>query len=154
MVTKNTKPDGTLSSQRKLTILKNIRMQPNAKVAANIDEYIEKFPANVQATLQKLRTTIKKAAPAAEETISYQMPAFKYHGMLVYFAGYKNHIGFYPTSSPMKVFKDRLTNYKTSKGAIQFPINEAIPLGLVKDIVKFRIKENLEKENAKPKKKK
>jgi uncharacterized protein YdhG (YjbR/CyaY superfamily) len=99
----------------------------------------------VQAILQKLRATIKKTAPAAEETISYQMPAFKYHGMLVYFAGYQNHIGFYPTSSPMKVFKDRLTNYKTSKGAIQFPIDKAIPLTLVKDIVKFRLKENLEK---------
>jgi uncharacterized protein YdhG (YjbR/CyaY superfamily) len=129
-------------------------MQTNSKVAANIDEYIEQFPANIQAILQKLRATIKKTAPAAEEAISYQMPAFKYHGMLVYFAGYKNHIGFYPTSSPMKVFKDRLTNYKTSKGAIQFPINEAIPLTLIEDIVKFRIKENLEKENTKLKKKK
>jgi uncharacterized protein YdhG (YjbR/CyaY superfamily) len=129
-------------------------MQPNSKVAANIDDYIEQFPANVQAILQKLRATIKKTAPAAEETISYQMPAFKYHGMLVYFAGFKNHIGFYPTSSPIKVFKDRLTNYKTSKGAIQFPMDKAIPLTLVQDIVKFRIKENLEKENAKLKKKK
>jgi len=129
-------------------------MQANSKLAGTIDEYIEQFPANVQATLQKLRATIKKTAPKAEEVISYQMPAFKYYGMLVYFAGYKNHIGFYPTSSPMKVFKHRLTNYKTSKGAIQFPINEAIPLTVVKDIVKFRIKENLEKENAKSKKKK
>ena len=129
-------------------------MQANSKVAGNIDEYIEQFPAGVQVILQKLRATIKKTAPAAEELISYQMPAFKYHGILVYFAGYKNHIGFYPTSSPMKVFSDRLTTYKTSKGAIQFPINEAIPLTLIKDIVKFRIKENLEKENAKLKKKK
>jgi len=128
-------------------------MQANSKVAGNIDEYIEQFPAGVQVILQKLRATIKKTAPAAEELISYQIPAFKYHGILVYFAGYKNHIGFYPTSSPMKVFSERLTNYKTSKGAIQFPINEAIPLTLVKDIVKFRIKENLEKENAKLKKK-
>ena len=129
-------------------------MKASSTAAGNIDEYIEQFPSNVQAILQKLRATIKKTAPAAVETISYQMPAFKYHGMLVYFAGYKKHIGFYPTSSPMKVFKDRLTNYKTSKGAIQFPINEAIPLALVRDIVKFRIKENLEKENTKLKKKK
>jgi uncharacterized protein YdhG (YjbR/CyaY superfamily) len=129
-------------------------MQANSKVAGTIDEYIEQFPPNVRAILQKLRTTIKNTAPSAEETISYQIPAFKYHGMLVYFAGYQNHIGFYPTSSPMKVFKDRLTNYKTSKGAIQFPIDKAIPLTLVKDIVKFRVKENLEKENAKLKKKK
>ena len=129
-------------------------MRANSKVAGNIDEYIERFPENVQAILQKLRATIRRAAPGAEEVISYQMPAFKYHGTLVYFAGYKNHIGFYPTSSPMKFFKDRLTNYKTSKGAIQFPINEAIPLALVKDIVKFRIRENLEKETTKLKKKK
>ncbi|HEV8506043.1 MAG TPA: DUF1801 domain-containing protein [Chitinophagaceae bacterium] len=128
-------------------------MQANSKAPGNVDEYIERFPAHVQTILQKLRATIKNSAPAAEETISYQMPAFKYHGMLVYFAGYQNHIGFYPTSSPMKVFKDRLTNYKTSKGAIQFPIDKAIPLTLVKDIVKFRIKENLEKENSKLKKK-
>ena len=129
-------------------------MQAQSKVAGSIDEYIEQFPTNVQTILQKLRATIQKTAPAAEETISYQMPAFKYHGMLVYFAGFKNHIGFYPTSSPIKVFKDRLTNFKTSKGAIQFPIDKAIPLTLVKDIVKFRIKENLEKENAKLKKRK
>jgi len=129
-------------------------MKSNSKAPENIDEYIEQFPANVQAILQKLRATIKRSAPAAEETISYQMPAFKYHGMLVYFAGYQNHIGFYPTSSPMKVFKDRLTTYKTSKGAIQFPIDKAIPLTLVKDIVKFRIKQNLEKENAKLNRKK
>src|SRR5580765_6778675 len=128
-------------------------MQANSKVAANIDEYIEQFPANIQAILQKLRATIKKTAPAAEELISYQMPAFKYHGMLVYFAGYKNHIGFYPTSSPMKVFKKELAGYKTSKGAIQFPIEKAIPSTLVRNIVKFRIKENLEKESAKWKKK-
>jgi len=129
-------------------------MQATSNVAANIDEYIGQFPANVQAILQKLRATIKKTAPGAEEVISYQMPAFKYHGMLVYFAGYKNHIGFYSTSSPMKVFKDKLSNYKTSKGAIQFPIDKAIPLTLVKDIVKFRVKENLEKEKAKLKKRK
>jgi len=129
-------------------------MQANSKVAVNIDEYIDQFPANVQAILQKLRITIKRAVPGAEEVISYQMPAFKYYGILVYFAGHKNHIGFYPTSSPMKAFKDRLSNYKTSKGAIQFPIDEAIPLTLVKDIVKFRMRENLEKENSKLKKKK
>src|SRR5215470_17581215 len=129
-------------------------MQPDKMIAKDVNEYVAGFPKDVKQTLEKLRLTIKKAAPKAEEVISYQMPAFKYHGMLVYFAGYKNHIGFYPTSSPMKVFKDRLTNYKTSKGAIQFPINEAIPLTLVRDIVKFRIKENLEKENAKSKKEK
>ena len=129
-------------------------MQANSKVAGNIDEYIERFPENVQAILQKLRATIRKAAPGAEEVVSYQMPAFKYHGMLVYFAGYKNHIGFYPTSSPMKVFKKELAGYKTSKGAIQFPMEKAIPSTLVRNIVKFRIKENLEKESTKLRKKK
>src|SRR5580765_1708706 len=125
-----------------------------SKKFENVNEYISIFPSNVREQLEKLRSTIQQLAPEAEELISYNMPAFKYHGMLVYYAGYKSHIGFYPTSSPMKVFKDRLTNYKTSKGAIQFPINEAIPLTLIKDIVKFRIKENLEKENTKLKKKK
>jgi uncharacterized protein YdhG (YjbR/CyaY superfamily) len=128
-------------------------MKTNTAVAKNIDEYIEQFPENVQTILQKLRVTITKAAPRAEEVISYQMPAFKYHGVLVYFAGYKSHIGFYPTSSPMKVFQKELAGYKTSKGAIQFPIEKAIPLTLVKNIVKFRIKENLEKEAARLKKK-
>jgi len=129
-------------------------MKTKATPASDVDMYIAGFPEATQKLLQKLRASIRKAATGAEETISYQMPAYKYHGMLVYFAAYKNHIGFYPTSSPMKVFKARLTNYKTSKGAIQFPISETIPLALIKDIVKFRIKENLEKENTKLKKKK
>ena len=81
--------------------------------------------------------------------ISYNMPAFKLHGVLVYYAAYKSHIGFYPTASPMKAFKEELADYKTSKGAIQFPIEKAIPTNLVKKIVKFRINENLEKARLK-----
>jgi uncharacterized protein YdhG (YjbR/CyaY superfamily) len=120
---------------------------------SNPDEYIATFPANVQEILQKIRTTIKKTAPNAEEVISYQMPAFKLNGMLVWYAANKEHIGFYPTASPIKVFKKELANYKTSKGAIRFPIEQAVPLELIKDIVRFRINENLEKTERKLKEK-
>jgi uncharacterized protein YdhG (YjbR/CyaY superfamily) len=119
------------------------------KPTKNIDEYISGFPKNVQTLLQDVRTTIRKAAPQAEEVISYQMPAFKYHGMLVFFAGYKNHIGFYPTSSGIKAFSKELSGYKGAKGSVQFPIDSHMPLSLISKIVKFRVKENLEKANAK-----
>jgi uncharacterized protein YdhG (YjbR/CyaY superfamily) len=95
--------------------------------------------------LEKLRKAIKQAAPKAEEVISYNMPAFKLNGMLVFYAAFKEHIGFYPTASPIKVFKEALTPYKTSKGAIQFPLDKPLPLSLVKEIVKYRIQENEEK---------
>jgi uncharacterized protein YdhG (YjbR/CyaY superfamily) len=120
---------------------------------SNADEYIAMFPDNVKEILQKIRLTIKKTAPAAEEVISYQMPAFKLNGMLVWYAANKEHIGFYPTPSPIRVFKKELANYKTSKGAIQFPIDKAIPLKLIKNIVEFRINENLEKAERKLKEK-
>ncbi len=118
-----------------------------------VNEYFSALPPKTRNILKELRKSIKEAAPQAEELISYNMPAFKLHGMLVYYAAYDRHIGFYPTSSPMKVFKDQLMGYKTSKGAIQFPIQEPIPTTLVKSIVKFRISENLEKEAKKKKKK-
>jgi uncharacterized protein YdhG (YjbR/CyaY superfamily) len=114
-----------------------------------IDEYHSLFPANVQALLQELRITIRQAAPKAEEVISYNMPAFKLHGVLVYYAAYEKHIGFYPTASPIRVFKDELAGYKTSKGAIQFPIDKRIPKTLIKEIVKYRVKEDLQKMNSK-----
>jgi uncharacterized protein YdhG (YjbR/CyaY superfamily) len=88
---------------------------------------------------------IKAAAPEAEEKISYQMPAFAQNGILVYFAAHKNHIGFYPTSSGIEKFKDELSAYENSKGAIRFPIDEPIPYELVKKIVAFRLQENLNK---------
>jgi uncharacterized protein YdhG (YjbR/CyaY superfamily) len=122
-----------------------------SKKFKTVEEYFSEFPQSTQDILQGLRKTIKDAAPQAEEVISYNMPAFKQNGMLVYYAAYKNHIGFYPTGSPMKVFKKELENYKTSKGAIQFPIEKAIPKTLVRDIVKFRVKENLEKAQLKTK---
>jgi uncharacterized protein YdhG (YjbR/CyaY superfamily) len=113
------------------------------KTYKDIDEYISNFPVGIQMKLKELRTAIKKAAPEAEEKISYQMPAFYFNGVLVYFAGYKNHIGFYPTASGIEVFTNELSGFKYSKGAIQFPLNEPLPLELITRIVKFRVKENL-----------
>jgi uncharacterized protein YdhG (YjbR/CyaY superfamily) len=119
----------------------------------DIDEYISAFPKDIQEILQEIRSTIQQAAPGAEETISYQMPTFKLKGNLVHFAAYKKHIGFYPTPSGIERFKNRLTDYETSKGAIRFPLDKPIPLDLVSDIVAFRVTENLEKAAQKAKKK-
>ena len=124
-------------------------MNKSRKPVTTIDEYIETFPIDVQDILQALRRTIKKSAPKAVEAIRYQIPTFKLHGNLVHFAAYKNHIGFYPSSSPIKVFAKELTSYKTSKGTIQFPIGEPLPLALVRKIVKFRVKESTEKAKRK-----
>ncbi|MFY9150825.1 MAG: DUF1801 domain-containing protein [Prolixibacteraceae bacterium] len=119
----------------------------------NVDLYIAGFPAETQEILNQLRETIRKVAPEAEEMISYQMPAYKYHGMLAYFAGYKNHIGFYPTGSGIESFKHKLSVFKTSKGTVKFPIDQPLPLELITEIVQFRVAENLEKMQAKRKKK-
>ena len=110
-----------------------------------IDQYIATFPPNIQTLLQQIRTTIHKAAPDAAETISYQMPAFKQNGVLVYFAAFKNHIGFFPTAQGVEAFKDQLVAYKTSKGTIQFPLDQPFPLGLIGEIVRFRVKTNQSK---------
>jgi uncharacterized protein YdhG (YjbR/CyaY superfamily) len=107
-----------------------------------VDEYIAKFPKDVQAVLQKIRQTIHEAAPEASETISYQMPAFKLNGKnLVYFAAWKKHIGFYATPSGNEAFKKELARYKGAKGSVQFPLDEPMPFDLIKKIVKFRIQE-------------
>ena len=119
----------------------------------DIDEYISGFPEDVQAKLEKLRATILEAAPEAEEKISYQMPTFAQEGVLVHFAAYKNHIGFYPTPSGIEKFKEELSEYKGAKGSVQFPLNEPIPYDLVREIVAFRVKENLERAEVKRKKK-
>ncbi len=111
----------------------------------NIDEYISLFPQEVQTGLISLREAISKAAPDAQEAISYQMPTFKLNGNLVHFAAYKNHIGFYPAPSGIEAFKKELSKYKSSKGAVQFPIDEKLPLNLISKIVKYRVKENLAK---------
>lgn len=119
-----------------------------------VEAYIAAFPPQVQERLQSIRAIIQKAAPKAVETISYNMPAYKQYGVLVYFAANKEHIGFYPTGSPVAVFKEQLKDYKTSKGAIQFPLTSKIPVKLVTDIVKYRIKEDAEYQALKAAKKK
>jgi uncharacterized protein YdhG (YjbR/CyaY superfamily) len=120
-------------------------MNATKKQFKTIDEYIETFPEDVQSILEKMRQTIRKAVPEAEEAISYQIPTFKLNGNLVHFAAFKNHIGFYPTSTGTEAFKKELSLYKGSKGSVQFPIEKPIPYDLVKKIVIFRRKENLAK---------
>ncbi len=118
-----------------------------------LDAYIAHYPAEVQARLQKLRATIRKAAPEAEETINYGVPTFTLHGNLVHFAAYAHHIGFYPTPSGIEQFKKELSVYKGAKGSVQFPLDQPLPYGLITKIVKFRVKENLARAAAKGKKK-
>ncbi len=118
-------------------------MKERNKKAQTIDEYISVFPEDVQDILDKMRRTIKEAAPGAEEAISYQIPTFKLNGNLVHFAAFKDHIGFFPTSSGRVAFKKELSQYKGGKGTIQFPIDKPIPYDLVRKIVKYRVKENL-----------
>ena len=108
-----------------------------------IDDYINGYPKEVQKLLNQMRKTIRKAAPKAEEAIKYGIPTFVFEGNLVHFGGAKNHIGFYPGASGISSFKKQLAKYKTSKGAAQFPLDQALPLDLVTEIVKYRIKENL-----------
>ena len=109
---------------------------------STIDEYIALQAKEIQPALQKLREIIRKVAPKAEECISYQMPAFRQNGVLVYFAASKNHIGFYPTSGVLKALAEQIGDYQTSKGTIQFPHGKPIPVKLVKDIVRYRVKED------------
>lgn len=113
------------------------------------DEYIAGFPKEVQKILQEVRATIRKAAPTAEESISYGMPAYKLNGPLVYFAAYDRHIGFYATPTGHKEFEKELAGYKQGKGSVQFPIDEPMPLSLITKIVKFRVKGNMEKSSKK-----
>ena len=119
-------------------------MKINSKEIKSIDDYINQFSDEIKLKLESIRTAIKQAAPKSTEVISYGMPAFKQNKVLVYFAVGKNHIGFYPTPNPIKVFTKELEGYKTSKGAIQFPIDKKIPLPLISKITKFRVKEGLE----------
>src|SRR2546429_8875026 len=121
-------------------------MDSNKNRLRTIDEYIETFPKEVQPILEKVRQTIRKAAPNAVETISYQMPTFKLNGKgLVYFAAFKNHIGFYPIPSGIEAFEEELSQYKLGKGSVQFPIDKPIPYDLVRRIVRFRARENQER---------
>ncbi|MFI8685305.1 iron chaperone [Rossellomorea sp. NPDC077527] len=129
-------------------------MEENKKSFTTVDEYISQFPENVQERLQSLREVITMTVPNAKEKISYQMPTFALHGNLVHFAAYKNHIGFYPTPSGINAFKDKMTEYKTAKASVQFPLNRPIPYELIREIVTFRVAENEEKAENKSKKKK
>jgi uncharacterized protein YdhG (YjbR/CyaY superfamily) len=110
-----------------------------------VDEYIQLHSGKVAAHLRQIRQVIRKEAPEAEETISYNMPAYKLNGPLVYFAACANHIGFYPIPSAIAAFSKELKEYTTSKGAIQFPIDDPLPVPLIKQIVRFRVMENKEK---------
>ncbi len=126
-------------------------MKANQAVPQTIDEYIAGFPKDVQEILQHVRQTIREAAPDAQEKISYKMPTFTLKGNLVYFAAFKNHIGFYPIPSGIEEFKEELSAYEQGKGSVQFPLDKPIPYDLISRIVKFRVKENLAKAAAKKK---
>jgi uncharacterized protein YdhG (YjbR/CyaY superfamily) len=117
-------------------------MKPKQAAPRDIDEYIAGFPEDVQSILQKVRETIRKAAPDAVESIAYQIPTFVLKGNLVHFAAYKRHVGFYPTSSGIEKFKDELSKYESSRGAVRFPLDQRIPYGLISRIVKFRVKDS------------
>jgi uncharacterized protein YdhG (YjbR/CyaY superfamily) len=120
-------------------------MNTSMKKYDNVDQYINDFPENVQKILIELRETVRKAAPDATEYISYGMPAYKQNGILIYFAAFKKHIGFYATPDGHAEFKVALSIYKTGKGSVQFPIQEPMPLELITKMVKFRVAQNLSK---------
>jgi uncharacterized protein YdhG (YjbR/CyaY superfamily) len=107
-----------------------------------VDQYIASFPEETQKQLESIRDSIKKTAPDAKELISYNMPAYKQHGVLVYFAAYQKHIGFYPTSSAIIAFTEKFAQYKWSKGAVQFPLSKPLPLDLISEITKFRLEDD------------
>ena len=111
----------------------------------NIDDYIAGFPPGVQTILKQIRTTIRKAAPGAAEAIKYRLPTFVLHGNLVHFGAFKKHIGFYATPTGNRKFREELSSYQGAKGSVQFPLDKPIPLSLISKMVKFRVKENLER---------
>ena len=120
----------------------------------SVDEYLSTMPEKVKDLLEEIRKTIKQIEPGVEEVISYNMPAFKFHGILVYYAAHKEHIGFYPGSSIVnEVFEKDLVKYETSKGTIKFPLDKPLPLGLIKRIIRFRVNDNLNRRVKKTKKK-
>ena len=127
-------------------------MSTDKTTPKDIDQYIAGFPEDVREILEKVRLTIRGAAPDAEETIKYQIPTFTLKGNLVHFAAYKKHIGFYPTPSGIEKFKKELSVYKSAKGSVQFPLDQPIPYDLISQIVTFRVNENLQKAETKRKK--
>jgi uncharacterized protein YdhG (YjbR/CyaY superfamily) len=127
-------------------------MRADQTTAKTIDEYIAGFPPDVQEILQKVRATIRKAAPEAEEAIKYGIPTFTLKGNLVHFGAYKKHIGFYPAPTGLEEFKEELSAYEGSKGTVRFPLDKPIPFDLISKIVEFRVMESLARAEAKGKK--
>ncbi len=127
-------------------------MKTDQTAPQSIDEYIAGFPQAVQVLLEKIRSTIRNAAPQAEEAIRYRMPTFTLNGNLVHFAAHQKHIGFYPTPSGIEEFKKELSDYAGAKGSVQFPLDRPIPLDLIRRIVEFRVRENLERVETRKKK--
>jgi uncharacterized protein YdhG (YjbR/CyaY superfamily) len=125
-------------------------MATKSSAPTTIDDYIASFPGDVQAILQKVRATIRKAAPDAEEAVRYGVPTYILNGNLVHFGGFKNHIGFYPAPSGIAKFRKELAGYQGAKGSIRFPLDKPIPYALIGDIVKFRAGENMESAKVKP----
>jgi len=123
-------------------------METKKSSPRSIDEYIGQFSSSIQEILQELRQAIQAAAPGSREKISYQMPTFWLGGNLVHFAVHKHHIGFYPTPSAIEAFREELKVYKSSKGAVQFPIGQPLPIELIRRIVKFRVAENISKSKS------
>jgi len=119
---------------------------------STIDEYIQMFPDETKRILQEIREVIKKAAPQATETINYAIPTFVLNGNLVHFAGFKKHIGFYPTPAGIEKFKNELAPYEQAKGSVQFPLDQPMPYELIRRITEFRVQENLQKPVKKSKK--
>jgi uncharacterized protein YdhG (YjbR/CyaY superfamily) len=117
-------------------------MEKNTARPTTVDAYIAQFPEDVQQILEKIRMLIKELAPQATEKISYAMPGFYLNGMLVWFAGHEKYIGFYPTGSGIEAFKEEISSYKSSKGAVQFPLNRPIPYDLIRKMVKYRVERN------------
>jgi uncharacterized protein YdhG (YjbR/CyaY superfamily) len=128
-------------------------MKTDSAKFTTIDEYINTFPEEVQEKLQALRESIHRAAPVAEEKISYQIPTFIQEGNLVHFAAYQKHIGFYPTPSGIEAFRKELSAYESSKGAVRFPLDQPLPMELIGRIVKYRVQENLQRAQERANKK-
>jgi uncharacterized protein YdhG (YjbR/CyaY superfamily) len=124
-------------------------MDPKKDQPATVDEYIARCPAEIQPTLQRIRAVIREAAPQAQERIGYQMPGYYQHGALVWFGLHPHHVGFYPTGEGIEAFREELKGYKSSKGAVQFPLDQPMPYDLITKIVKHRLEVNLRESQAK-----
>ncbi len=119
-------------------------------VAASVPEYIASFPPRQRTLMKQLRSLIRKTAPQADEVISYGIAGYKYNGMLVYFAGYEHHVGFYAGKAPLEVFKKELAKFKTGKGSVQFPLDQDLPLPLLRKMIEFRVEQNESKAKSRP----